>query len=265
MSHVNLPERKAQFYFRYCFYLIRSIQYKYEWYICLSSLSQSLTFCGRHKSSRIEHLHPSISYRTMFLYPKATVTALSLEKGDIFFLLQMPEFALPTILLMFWLTGERFILVCQRNALHAAYMWVLFTDELKLFQCKMTLYELTEKFSITTHHVVNDESLKISFQKSQFYLTEDALDKPTAIWDGSVWWDFLGGATTRYHDPYQVQTQMNIPILWCLRGMPVMLVSLRCTEDHDQLSPCGAPPLSALEPMHAFDGFCLYQSLLGWF
>lgn len=90
-------------------------------------------------------------------------------------------------------------------------MWVLFTDELKLFQCRMTLYELTEKFSITTHHVVNDESLKISFQKSQFSLTEDALDKPTAIWDGSVWWDFLGGARTKYHDPYQVQTQMNIP------------------------------------------------------
>lgn len=177
----------------------------------------------------------------------------------------MPEFALPTILLMFWLTGDRFILVCQRNAQHAAYMWVLFTDELKLFQGKMTLYELTEKFSITTHHVVNDESLKISFQKLQFYLTEDALDKPTAIWDGSVWWDFLGGATTRYHDPYKFQTQIISPILWCLRGMPVMLVSLRCTEDQDQLSPCGAPPLSVLAPMHAFDGFCLYQSLLGWF
>jgi len=46
------------------------------------SISKSITF-GRHKSSSIEQLHPSISYLTMFFYPKATVAALSLEKGDI--------------------------------------------------------------------------------------------------------------------------------------------------------------------------------------
>lgn len=44
-----------------------------------------------------------------------------------------------------------------------------------------------------------------------------------------------------------------------------MLVSLRCAEDQDQLSPCGASPLSALVPVHAFDGFFPCKSLLGWF
>lgn len=177
----------------------------------------------------------------------------------------MPEFALPTILLMFRSAGESFIFSLPAHRTTCSLNVGVIYRLTQAVPIKMTVWT-HQKFSITTHLVIHYAPLKICFQKSSFCLTEDAFDKPTNILSPLR---LFGRCQHLISRPKSAQTESKhrwiSPILLCLRGMPDMLVSLRCTEDQDQLSPCGASPLSAFVPMHAFDRFFPCKSLLGWF